>query len=191
MAKYVGGKKASEILGVHQRTLYQWEEKGWIETMRTDGGKRLYNVEGYLREKNGETLEGKMKICYVRVSSNGQKDDLARQIEYMKERYPTHVLVKDIGSGLNLDRRGLNKIIDWAIEGKVEEVVIAYKDRLARFGYSQIERIIKKYSGGEIVIENKREELSGEEEMVEDVLQIMNVFVVKMNGRREYTKKNK
>jgi len=30
-------KKASEILGVHQRTLYQWEEKGKIEVLRTPG----------------------------------------------------------------------------------------------------------------------------------------------------------
>ena len=42
--KFVGGKKASEIIGVHQRTLYIWEEKGLIETIRTIGGKRLYNV---------------------------------------------------------------------------------------------------------------------------------------------------
>ena len=33
--KFVKGNKASEILGIHQRTLYQWEEKGWIETKRT------------------------------------------------------------------------------------------------------------------------------------------------------------
>ena len=48
--KYVGGKEASKILGVHQRTLYQWEEKKLIETIRTPGGKRLYNVSKYLEE---------------------------------------------------------------------------------------------------------------------------------------------
>ena len=46
--KFVGGKKASEIIGVHQRTLYLWEKKGLIETIRTVGGKRLYNVEKYI-----------------------------------------------------------------------------------------------------------------------------------------------
>ena len=46
--KFVGGKEASEILGVHQRTLYQWDKKGEIETIRTLGNKRLYNVEKYL-----------------------------------------------------------------------------------------------------------------------------------------------
>ena len=40
---FIKGSKATKILGVHQRTLYQWEEKGWIET-------RLYNVDKYLRE---------------------------------------------------------------------------------------------------------------------------------------------
>ena len=52
--KFVGGKKASEIIGVHQRTLYLWEKKGLIETIRTVGGKRLYNVEKYI--KNQESL---------------------------------------------------------------------------------------------------------------------------------------
>ena len=73
-----------------------------------------------------------------------------------------------------------------AIEGKVGEVVVAHKDRLARFGYSQIERLIKKYSNGIIKILNDEKEKEPREELVEDVLQIMNVFVAKMNGMRKY-----
>ena len=50
--KFFGGKEASEILGVHPRTLYQWEEKGIIETIRsTPNGKRFYNVEKYMKNK--------------------------------------------------------------------------------------------------------------------------------------------
>lgn len=87
--KYIGGKEASKILGVHQRTLYQWEEKGLIETIRTPGNKRLYDIEKFLKEKecknddiclkNLDELdkkEGKLKISYVRVSTVNQKDDL-------------------------------------------------------------------------------------------------------------------
>lgn len=33
--EYLGGKQASEVLGVHQRTLYLWENKNKIETIRT------------------------------------------------------------------------------------------------------------------------------------------------------------
>ena len=93
--KFVGGKQASEIIGVHQRTLYLWDARGLIETIRTTGGKRLYNVEKYLKEKTDNednkiknTVENldeldikkeKLNICYIRVSSNSQKDDLERQ----------------------------------------------------------------------------------------------------------------
>ena len=56
--------------------------------------------------------------------------------------------------------------------------------------FVQIEKIIKKYSNGKIIIIDKEEkEMEPDEEMVKDVLQIMNVFVAKMNGRRKYNKK--
>ena len=51
MNKYVTGKKASEILGVHQRTLYIWEKQNKIETIRTNGKNRLYNVEKYINNQ--------------------------------------------------------------------------------------------------------------------------------------------
>ncbi|AYV85324.1 MAG: putative resolvase [Satyrvirus sp.] len=184
MPKYLGGKQTSEILGVHQRTLYQWEKKGWIKTVRTNGGKRLYDIEPYLKQKEAE--KEKLNICYVRVSSNGQKNDLERQIKYMKKKYPQHIIIKDIASGINLNRKGLNKIIDLAIEGKINELVVAYKDRLTRFGFKMIERIIEKYSNGKIKIINKHNIKEPKEELIEDVLQVMNVFVAKMNGMRKY-----
>jgi len=54
MDEFVSGLKASEILGVHQRTLYLWDKKKIIDTIRTPDGKRLYNVKKYLNsiEKN-------------------------------------------------------------------------------------------------------------------------------------------
>ena len=200
--KYVTGKEASEKLGVHQRTLYQWDKKGWIETIRTDGNKRLYNVDKYLNEKkcnnnedciknleNIDKTKDKLKISYVRVSTQGQKDDLERQKKQMKELYPKHIMIEDIGSGVDLNKRGIRKIINLAIEGRIEELVIAYKDRLARFGYELIEDLITTYSKGKIIIINKKKELKPEEELAFDVLQIMNVFTAKMNGLRKYNKK--
>lgn len=198
---FVGGKEASEKLGIHQRTLYQWERKGWIETIRTDGNKRLYNVDKYLKdkkcinnkidcEKNLEEIDKtkeKLKISYVRVSSNGQKDDLERQKEQMLKLYPNHIMIEDIGSGINLNKRGIRKIIKLGIDGRIEELVILYKDRLTRFGFELIEDIIKEYSNGKIIIVNNKE-MKAEEEMVYDVLQIMNVFTAKMNGLQKYNK---
>lgn len=58
---YIGGKEASKIIGVHQRTLYKWEEKGIIDTIRTPGNKRLYNVNKYLLDNN-KVAEVRRKI---------------------------------------------------------------------------------------------------------------------------------
>ena len=202
--KYITGKEATEKLGVHQRTLYQWDKKGWIETIRTDGNKRLYNVDKYLREKkcnndvdcinnldNIDNIKDKLKISYVRVSSQGQKDDLERQKKQMKELYPEHIMIEDIGSGVNLNKRGIRKIINLAIDGRIEELVVAYKDRLARFGYELIEDLITTYSKGKIIVINKKKDIKAEEELAYDVIQIMNVFTAKMNGLRKYNKKQK
>ena len=200
--EFVSGKEASRILGVHQRTLYQWDKKGEIETIRTLGNKRLYNVKKYLQGhikvtnlcENLDELdnkEEKLNICYVRVSTTGQKDDLERQKKLMECKFPDYLIIEDIGSGLNLNKRGINKIIHLGIKGKINELVVAHKDRLTRFGYELIEEIIKKYSNGKITILNKSQEISQEEELVKDVMAILNVYVAKMNGLRRYKRTEK
>jgi predicted site-specific integrase-resolvase len=195
-----GGKEASEKLGVHQRTLMEWDKKGLISVVRTPGNKRLYDVDKFLKEHNlkkdenidniEETNE-RLNICYVRVSTNGQKNDLERQKQILKEKYKDYIFIEDIGSGLNLNKKGIRRIINLAIKGKINKLVIAHKDRLVRFGYELIEDLIKDYSNGEIIILDKEDEnkKNPEEDLVHDVLQIMNVYVAKMNGLRRYTKK--
>ena len=196
-----GGKETSELLGVHQRTLYQWDKKGLIETVRTPGGKRLYNVTKFLKDRKIETEQpdiideldkiDRLNICYIRVSSQNQKDDLESQRKLMREQYPKHYIIEDIGSGLNLNKRGIKKIIHMAISGKVNELVIAYRDRLTRFGYELIEELITKYSKGKIIIISEEDKIEPEEELVKDVMSIMNVYVAKMNGLRKYKKLSK
>jgi predicted site-specific integrase-resolvase len=202
MEEFVSGLKASEILGVHQRTLYLWDKKKIIDTIRTPGGKRLYNVKKYLSsiEKNKSNVSyvnnpsinskfiNKNNYIYARVSSIGQKEDLERQIKLLSNLYPDYKIITDIGSGMNLNRKGLRKIIDEAINNNINEIVIAYKDRLCRFGYELIEDIIKKYSNGKIIIIEDIKKKEIKEELVDDVLQIMNIFVAKINGMRKYEK---
>lgn len=205
--KYVGGKQACEILGVHMQTLYNWEKAGKIEIIRhSDKGKRFYNVEKYLNENKQKTEndlkkeeqeentnlkndDKKKNICYVRVSTIGQKDDLERQKEYMKKKYKKYEIIEDIGSGINFNRRGLRKIIELSIDGKINKLVVAHKDRLTRFGFDLIEDLIKKYSNGIIILDDEKEsKKEPKEELVEDVLQILNVYTAKMNGLRKYKK---
>lgn len=184
MSNYYTRKEACEKLGIHYLTLYKLGKEEKIETIKI-GHRQLYNVDKYLRE-NKITKENRKKICYCRVSSIKQKEDLKRQETYMKNKYPTYEIISDIGSGINFNRKGLNKIIDMGIKGEIEILVVAYKDRLTRFGYELIEKIIKEYSNGEIKIENKKEEETPMDEITKDITAIMNVYVAKMNGLRKY-----
>ena len=176
-------------------------KKGLIETVRTPGNKRLYKINKFLEDNkckenicnNLDDLdkETKLNIAYIRVSSQNQKNDLERQKQLMVHKFPNHIIIEDIGSGLNLNKRGIRKIIHLAIEGKINELVVAHRDRLTRFGFELIEEIINKYSKGKIVILSEPDKLEPEEEIVKDIMSIMNVYVAKINGLRKYKKNNK
>lgn len=116
------------IVFVHSRTLYQQDKKGWIDIIRTSGNKRLYNVENN-NENEDDNEDIKLNISYVRVSSRGQKNDLEIQKALMIEKYPNHIMIEDIGSGINLSKKGLRKIIKLAIAGKINEVNEVNKEK--------------------------------------------------------------
>ena len=153
------------------------------------GNQKLYNVNKFLID-NGVSkdlaIKNKKNVCYCRVSSNKQKEDLERQILYMKNKFPSYEIIYDIASGLNYNRKGLKKILNYALNKELNEVIIAYKDRLTRFGYELIEWIITEKSNGRIIILNNDEELTPQEEISKDILAIMNVYVAKNNGLRKY-----
>jgi putative resolvase len=189
MDNYKTRSESCEILGIHYKTLYKLAENKEIESVKI-GQRQLYNIKKYLNKIKVEK-SNKKNICYCRVSSSKQKEDLERQINFMKGKFPDYEIIKDIGSGINLNREGLKKIIDLSINGEINELVIAYKDRLARFGYDMIERIIKDYSNGKIIIINKDEEQTPTEELTKDIVSIMKVYVAKINGLRKYKSRMK
>lgn len=182
--EFIKRGEAIKTLGICYQTLYKMAERKEIDTIKV-GENTLYNINKYLREKNVLHKE-RIKICYCRVSSNKQKEDLEKQIKYMKDKFPTHIIIQDIGSGLNYKRKGLQELMEKAINGEIEELVIAYKDRLTRFGYEIIEWLISKYSNGKIIVINKNEEETPVEELTKDIVSIMNVYVAKVNGLRKY-----
>ena len=111
--EYIKRKEALKTLGICYKTLYKMAENKDIDSVKI-GENTVYNVNKYLRERNVVKKERK-KICYCRVSSNKQKEDLERQVKYMKEKFPTYEIIKDIGSGLNYKRKGLEEILEKAI----------------------------------------------------------------------------
>ena len=185
-AKYVSSKAARDTLGVCNKTLRSWATSGKLDFILTDGGWRRYNVSKYL--KQNDLLERK-KICYCRVSSYDQKNDLATQVSYLMKKYPDYEIIKDIGSGINFKRKGLRKLIELAINNELSEVVVTFKDRLCRIGYELIQFIFEKYSNAKIIIENDKYKLP-QEEITEDLIEIITVYSSKLYGSRSNKKKD-
>ncbi len=91
---------------------------------------------------------------------------------------------KEIGSGLNDNRKQLLKIIDMVLMDKVNRIFINYKDRLTRFGFNYIETICKFHNTEIIIVSNEVVAKSLEEELVEDLCSIIHSFSGKLYGLR-------
>lgn len=183
--KYITAKNIKEKYNVTAAALRKWAIAGKIEVVRTPGGKRMYKADqvGALFGEVG-TIE-RDKIAYARVSSEHQRGDLDRQIEDLKKACPDHKIISDIGSGLNWKRKGLKAILDACCDGTVEEVTVARKDRLCRFGFELIEYFLCKLNVKLVVLHQSPEDTDNDSrELSDDLLSIVTVFVARNNGQR-------
>jgi Predicted site-specific integrase-resolvase len=90
--------------------------------------------------------------------------------------------IKDIGSGLKEDRRGLKKLLDLAKRRQIDAVVVAYKDRLTRFGFEV--KLFKAY--GVNVIVTFQDDKDYVQELVEDFAEIVKSFASRIYGHRSH-----
>lgn len=177
-------KKACRRLGIHPNTLRKWADAGKIKHIRTPHNQRLYDVDDFLAGYGQRS-----RIVYCRVSSRNQLPDLRSQVEFVKGRYPEHEIIEDIGSGLNFKRKGFNALLERILSGDVEEIVVAHRDRLMRFGFDLFQSIAKRYSCRIVVLDNSQ--LSPQAELVADLLSIIHVFSCRLYGLRKYSNKIK
>ena len=187
---------ACKILGVKEGILRKWDSLGKIKTIRTPGGIRLFDITSVDSSINLTAVKQKdnpIVIFYSRVSSAKQNDDLQRQKQYIKDtcsdKYSRYKEITDIGSGINYKRSGLLRLLGLVKEGNVSHVIVASKDRLARFGYELIEWMCTSY-GTKIVVLNNQD-TTPEEELGTDLMSIVQVYCCRWNGRRRYKINNK
>ena len=167
------------MLGLHPQTLRNYAKQGKIPCYRNSAGQRLYDVETYLHGKSAPQL-----VCYCRVSSAQQRGDLQRQVAQMRELYPDAEIVTDVAGGLNWQRKGLLSILERLHRGDKLDVVVAHRDRLARFGFELIEWLVVQ-NGGAVLVLNQSD-ASPESELTEDLLAILHTFSCRMHGLRRY-----
>jgi predicted site-specific integrase-resolvase len=123
-------------------------------------------------------------ILYARVSSPKQHEDLARQSEFLQSRYPSGELIAEIGCGLNYKRKKFIALLERVMSGDVERVMVAYKDRIARFGFDFFAWFCAQHACQLVVL--NQVELSPEREMVEDILAILHCFSARLYGLKIY-----
>ena len=178
MNVYKPGELAKK-LNVSRETIRLWAEDGKIKTIKTDGGHRRYIYDE--KQKSCD----RQKIIYARVSSAKQKLDLERQIKMLQKRFPDYKVISDIGSGLNYKRKGFSRLLEGIVAGTVEEIVVAYKDRLCRFGFELIEQLCKYFSTTITIVDNSVSK-SEETEFAENIISIITVFSARFYGKRKY-----
>ena len=187
--RFVKIGEAAKLLGVSVQALRNWEMEGKImPSHRTPGGQRMYD----LAELLGINDLSYPTIAYARVSSSDQKEDLERQHAVLeafcnKNGWQTEI-IRDLGSGMNYNKKGLLKLLELMVHGQMSRLVITHKDRLLHFG-AEIVFCICELKGIEVVIINKGEQPSFEEELTRDVMEIMTVFCAKLYGRRSQKSK--
>jgi putative resolvase len=187
-AKTLRPKEVCERLGISYTTLREYVKRGYIKPVLTPGGKWRFREEDVERLIGGVVKQRRV-ILYARVSSNSQRDDLERQVKVLEDwarqnNIVDYEVVTDIGSGLNEDRRGFEKLLRLAAERKISKIVIAYPDRLTRFGFKTIEELLRPF-GVEIVVLS-HEDKDPREELVEDLITITSHFAGKLYGMRSH-----
>jgi predicted site-specific integrase-resolvase len=173
MAKFVTPREAADKLGVSLRTLRRWEAVGKINTVRTPSGQRRYDVESYIKTESSFS-SARATVIYARVSTRPQSGDLARQVERLSQLYPGAEVVKEVGGGLNFRRKGLVTLLGRVLRGDVQTIVVAHKDRLARFGFDLIEWLCEQFDCKVVVL--NQESLSPYQELVQDIIAILHTF---------------
>lgn len=185
-------KEACKLLGIHPTTLRRWEAAGKVSADRTIGGHRRYNL-AELMALAGKTPQDserdQVTIAYARVSSQDQKDDLERQCQVLEafcaaKGWPFE-LIRDLGSGMNYEKRGLKQLLNRICAGEVDRLVIAHKDRLLRLGAELVFSLCEHF-GTEVVIINAKGDSTCEEDLASDVLEIITVFSARLYGARSH-----
>ena len=180
--QHVTPKEAAKILGVHVSSLRRWENEGKLRAIRTPGGQRRFVLEEV--EKVAGMPRTIRTICYGRVSTHSQQDDLLRQLEHLRTRHPEAEVISEVGSGLNFRRKKFLSILERIIDGDIQRLVIAHPDRLVRFGFELVKWLCTKFEC-ELVVLNDRK-LSPEQELVQDMLSIIHCFSSRLYGLRKY-----
>ena len=181
----------SEKVGVSISTLQRWDRTNVLKSRRTPTNQRYYTDEDLNKVLNldKETEYKRKNVGYCRVSTQGQKQNLENQKEFVSIYSLSHGVIldeiyTDIGSCLDYKRQNWNKLLKQVEANEIDKIYLTYKDRFVRFGFEWFEDFCASH-GTEIIVLNQKQ-TSPEEELTEDLLSILNVFSERNNNFKKY-----
>lgn len=193
MEKIYNVTQFAEMIGKSVKTLQKWDRDGILKAYRSPSNRRYYTHSQYLDYIGESRTEIKSNVIYARVSTRNQIDDLKNQIKYL-EKYcldngiSISNIYSDYGSGMNYSRKKWNTLIDDCFEGKIDKIIISYKDRFVRFGFDWISDLLYRLTGTQIIIVENIS-TTPENELIQDLISIIHVFSCRVYGLRKYKKK--
>lgn len=185
-------KEVLELLQITRPTLTKYVKNGIIKVNVMTNGRYDYDKDSVYRLFN-KGVDRKTYI-YARVSTPKQKQDLQNQIDILKQfcfsnGYCIAKIYSDIASGISFEKRkDFFKLLDNVIDGKVERVVITYKDRLSRVGFELFYHLFKKYHCEIIVMSEVGSSKLDSEEIFEEIISLLHCFSMKLYSKRKQQK---
>jgi len=167
--------------GIGYRTAWNMFKAGKLENAY-----RLPSGAIIIKEESINTVI--KTVVYARVSSSENKKNLDSQSERLvnfcnANGWKVESIVKEVGSGLNDNRKKLEKIL---LDPTLNRIVVEHKDRFSRFGLNYIELLLKQQNRELIIvnpISNDRDDL------MQDFVSIITSFTARLYGQRRTKRK--
>lgn len=189
---YICTMKANEVLStlrIARQTLSRYVKEGVIKVHTNPKGRYEYDEKSVYSFLN-KNIE-KKTVLYARVSTAKQRKDLQNQIELLKQYcfsngLKINEIFSDTASGISFDKRvEFFKMLDEIIAGKIEAVIISYKDRLSRVGFELFENLFKKFGTKIIVISEVGSPKLDSEEIFEEIVSLLHCYSMKLYSKRK------
>jgi len=177
------------VLQITRPTLTKYVKTGKLKVTVKGNGRYDYDVESVYKMLNKD-IERKTYV-YARVSTSKQKADLENQIQLLKSfcfqnGYIINGIFQDIASGISFEKRTqFFTMLDDIIAGKVNRVVITYKDRLSRVGFELFSYLFKKYGCEIIVMSEVGSEKLDSQDVVEEIISLLHCYSMKLYSKRK------
>ena len=185
-------KEVLDLLKITRQTLTKYVKTGMIRTTTLPNGRYDYNNDDVYKIFN-KGVERKTYL-YARVSTPKQKADLENQIAMLKQfcfsnGYRISGIYSDIASGISFEkRRDFFRRLDEVLDGRVEKVVITYKDRLSRVGFELFYHLFRKYHCDIIVMSEIGSAKLDSEEIFDEIISLLHCYSMKLYSKRKARK---